>query len=52
MAHSNKNNFLAKHLVIPNYELILGEIQSFYLANMPDDKKKDVVANMAKDAMK
>jgi hypothetical protein len=37
MAYSNKNNFLAKNLVIPNYELILGEIQSFYLANMPND---------------
>ena len=40
MAYSNKNNFLAKNLVIPNYELILGEIQSFYLANMPDDNSQ------------
>ena len=37
MAKLNKDNFLVKHLVIPNYELILGEIQSFYLKNMPND---------------
>ena len=40
MAYSNKNNFLAKNLVIPTYELILGEIQTFYLANMPDDNSQ------------
>jgi hypothetical protein len=40
MTPLNKDNFLAKHLVIPNYELILGEIQFFYLENMPDDNSQ------------
>ena len=40
MTQFNTHNFLVKRLTIHNYELILKEIQTFYLANMPDDNSQ------------